>query len=187
MTKIQLISLIDNIPLNKNSARCAKKCFFIILVTAIKSRSTPEIRILPGKLRFTPLPKERYSDSLSGRWSNTNLPIEGADTLPLSYRRGPRPREMFVANGQASYDVMMCRWGVTEKTTIWQKGWSWPWLFTVTSCKAFLIRFWKEGQYKARTTRTLMFASLRSNVISFLCSKDFWLGRPKYLCLERKV
>ena len=67
MTKIQLISLIDNIPLNKNSARCAKKCFFIILVTAIKSRSTPEIRILPVKLRFTPLPKERYSDSLSGR------------------------------------------------------------------------------------------------------------------------
>jgi len=29
-----------------------------------------------------------------------------------------------------------------------------------------------------------MFASLRSNIISFLCSKDFWLGWRKYLCLE---
>jgi len=44
---------------------------FIILVTAIKGRPTPEIRLFPEQLRLTLLPKERYGDSLSGRWSNT--------------------------------------------------------------------------------------------------------------------
>jgi len=44
MARLQLMVLIENIPLNiKNSMRCAKKCFFIILVTAIRGRPTPEI------------------------------------------------------------------------------------------------------------------------------------------------
>jgi len=33
------------------------------------------------------------------------------------------------------------------------------------------------GQYKLRTIRPVMFASLRSNFIWVLCSRDFWLGR----------
>jgi len=51
------------------------------------------------------------------------------------------------------------------------------------------IRFSEEGQYKPRNTRTgsVMFVNLRSNVTSFLCSKDFWLGWQKWLCLVRKV
>jgi len=32
------------------------------------------------------------------------------------------------------------------------------------------------GQYKPQTTGPVMFARLRSKVISVLCSKDFWLG-----------
>ena len=48
-----------------------------------------------------------------------------------------------------------------------------PHLFTMISCSAFFTRFWKEKQYKPRTTAAVMFNSLGSNVISFLCSKDF--------------
>jgi len=58
----------------------------------------------------------------------------------------------------------------------------------VISCRAFFIRFVEEGQYKPQTTGALMFASLRSDVISFPCSKDFWLRWwLKWLCLARKV
>ena len=68
VTKLQLMALIENIPLNiKNSMRCAKKCFFILLVTAIRGRSIPERCFLPGQLRLTP--KELCGDSLSGRGS----------------------------------------------------------------------------------------------------------------------
>jgi len=44
-----------------------------------------------------------------------------------------------------------------------------------------------EGQYKPRTTGSVTFASLRSNVISLLCSKDFSLGWGNWLWLERKA
>jgi len=57
----------------------------------------------------------------------------------------------------------------------------------VISYRAFCIKFLVEGQYKPRTTGSVTFASLRSNVISLLCSKDFWLGWVKWLWLERKV
>jgi len=33
-----------------------------------------------------------------------------------------------------------------------------------------------EGQYKPRTTGSVTFASLRSNVIALLCSQDFNWG-----------
>jgi len=55
------------------------------------------------------------------------------------------------------------------------------------SCRAFCIRFLVEGQYKPRTTGSVTFASLRSNVISLFCSKDFLLGWGKWLLMERKV
>jgi len=54
MTKLQLMTLIENIPLNvKNSMRCVKKCFFIILATSISGMPTPEICYLPGQLKRT--------------------------------------------------------------------------------------------------------------------------------------
>jgi len=43
---------------------------FLILATAIGSSPKLEICFLPGRLRWTLLPKERYGDSLSGRRSN---------------------------------------------------------------------------------------------------------------------
>ena len=56
-----------------------------------------------------------------------------------------------------------------------------PWFHA----KPFLSDFERRGNtYQRRTTGALMFASLPSNVISFLCSKDFWLG---LLCLARKA
>jgi len=53
-------------------------------VTAIYDRSKPEICDLPGRLRWTLLPKERHGDSLSGRESNTQP--SNWEATPLSYR-----------------------------------------------------------------------------------------------------
>jgi len=89
---------------------CQEMLFFN-LATAISGMPTPEVCFLPGQLRWTLLPKERNSDSLSGCGS-PNLPIE-ADTLLLSYRR---PREIFVANAQVSGNVVMCSWGSNDRS-----------------------------------------------------------------------
>jgi len=62
--------------------RCAK-IFLIILATAISGMPTPKICFSPGQLKRTILPKKRYSDSLSGRGSNTQPTSWEADTLPL--------------------------------------------------------------------------------------------------------
>jgi len=141
--------------------------FFIILVTAISGMPALEICFLPGTLRRTILPKERYGDSLSVGESDTQ-PSSWKDPLPLSYRHSSK---IFVANPQVSGDVMMCSWGVTEEPTIRDKWLSYPWLFTVISCKAFFIKCWEEGQYKPRTTGALTFASVPSNVISFFVQR----------------
>jgi len=82
---------------------------------------------------------------------------------------------MFVAIAKVSGDIMMCRWGRCKGSNDRKKKASLdylPWFLAV-----FFIRFWVYGQYKLRTVRPVMFASLRSNVISALRSKDFWLGR----------
>jgi len=51
MTGLQLMAVIENIPLNiKNNMRCAKKCFCIILATAIEGMATPKLCFLPGSL-----------------------------------------------------------------------------------------------------------------------------------------
>jgi len=65
MTGLQLVAVIKNIPLNiKNSMRCAKKCFFfIILATAISGMPAPEICFLLGQFRLTILAKERHGES----------------------------------------------------------------------------------------------------------------------------
>jgi len=49
-------------------------------------------------------------------------------------------------------------------------------LVTVLLCRAFLSDFDWVKQYKPWTTEPVMFASLRLNVTSVLCSKEFWLG-----------
>ena len=79
---------------------------------------------------------------------------------------------------KVSGDVMMCCWGVAKELTIGGKGLSQPWSFALISSRALFIRYSKEGQYKPRNTSTgsAMFVKLRSNVISFRYSKDFWLG-----------
>ena len=41
--------------------------FFLFLETAVSGRPKPEICFLPGRLRWTLLPKERYGNSLSGQ------------------------------------------------------------------------------------------------------------------------
>jgi len=52
MYRLQLMALIENIPLNnKNGMRCANKFFFIILAAAISGMPTPDICFLPGQLR----------------------------------------------------------------------------------------------------------------------------------------
>ena len=60
---------------------------FLIFVTAIGGRLKPEVCFLPGRLRWTLLPKERYGNSLSGCGSTTQPSNWEADTLPLSYCR----------------------------------------------------------------------------------------------------
>jgi len=60
------------------------KAVYWFLVVAIGGRPKPEICFLLGQLGWMPLPKERYSNSLSGRGSNTQPFNWEADTLPLS-------------------------------------------------------------------------------------------------------
>jgi len=54
--------------------------FFTILMTAIGGRLKPELCFLLGQLRWTFLPKELYSNSLSGRGLNTQPFDWEADT-----------------------------------------------------------------------------------------------------------
>jgi len=84
MTRLQLAAVTENIPL-----------ILIISARAISGMSTFEISFVPGKWRWTFLPKERYGDTLSGRGSNIQPSNWEADTLPLHY---PRLSEIFVAN-----------------------------------------------------------------------------------------
>jgi len=58
--------------------------FNLVLVSAIGGRLKLEICFLPGRLGWTLLPKERYSDSLSCRWSNIQPSNWEADSLSLS-------------------------------------------------------------------------------------------------------
>jgi len=52
----------------------------VFLVTAIGGRPKPEMCFLPGRLRWTLLPKERYGNSLSGCGSNDQPSNWEADT-----------------------------------------------------------------------------------------------------------
>jgi len=56
-------------------------------MTAIGGRPKPELCFLLGQLRWTLLPKERYSNSLNGCGSHTQPSNWEVDILPLSYCR----------------------------------------------------------------------------------------------------
>jgi len=74
----------------------------MILATAISGMPTPEICFLPGQLRRTILPKQRYGDSPRFGESDTQPSSLEAGTLPLSYRRSS---EIFAAS---AYGVRLC-------------------------------------------------------------------------------
>jgi len=60
--------------------------------------------------------------------------------------------------------------GVVKDRMVEEKGLSWHWIFIYHDfMQGFLIKFWVYGQHKLRTIRPVMFASLRSNVISVQC------------------
>ena len=105
-------------------------------------------------------------------------------TLRLRWTGHRRLNELFVANAQVPGYVMMCSWGVAKEPTIGEQGLSYLWLFAMISWRAFFIRF-SEGKHKSRNTNSVMFCNLRSNVISFLYSKAFWLDGG--LCLAREL
>jgi len=54
---------------------------------AIGGRPKHEVCFLPGRLRWTLFPVDRYGNSFSGRGSNTQPSSWVAGTLPLSYWR----------------------------------------------------------------------------------------------------
>jgi len=56
-------------------------------------------------------------------------------------------------------------------------------LTTVIPCRAFMSRFWEEGQCKPQTNGPVWFASLRSIVISFV----FLFGWGKWLAWKKSV
>ena len=100
MTGLRLVAVIENIPLNiKNSMKCAKKWFFIILATEISGMPATEICFLPGQFRWTILPKEHQGESLGVCELFTQPSNWEAVTPPPSYRRRS---EIFVANAQVS-------------------------------------------------------------------------------------
>jgi len=79
--------------------------------TAINGRPKPEICFLPGRLKWTLLPEERYN-ALSSRGSNTQPSSWEANTLPLYYRR-PCETSKIV---QSEYNEIficcdLCSWG----------------------------------------------------------------------------
>jgi len=73
---VNVISPVMIFPLYANS-----RLFLLISVTAIGGRPKPELCFLPGRLRWTLTPKERYGNSLSGCGSNTQPSDWEADTL----------------------------------------------------------------------------------------------------------
>ena len=77
-------------------------------MTAIGCRPKPGICFLPGRLRWTFLPKD-YVDSLSGRGPNTQPSNWEADTLTLSYRR-PNVVEMRSSRSQSLISCTKSLW-----------------------------------------------------------------------------
>ena len=75
-----------------------------------------------------------------------------------------------------SGDVQIRRWGVAENRTIGEKKIRIALLDYRDFMQGFLYQILRGGAIKSRTNGPVMFASLQSNVISFLCSMDLLLG-----------
>ena len=97
ITGLQLMAVIENIPVNikKQNEMCQEMFFFIVLATAISGMPTLQICFLPGKFRLTILTREHHGESLSVCELDTQPSNWEADTLPLAYRR---PSEIFLVN-----------------------------------------------------------------------------------------
>ena len=85
--------------------------FFLLILVTANGRPKPELCFLPGRLRWTLLPKEHYSNSLSGCGSNTQPSNWEADTLPLNYCRA----------SMAQWQSKTCRryWIVSLTDLVW--------------------------------------------------------------------
>ena len=67
------------------SVRKGWSTFFLILMTAIGGSPWPEFLLLAGAAEVNALAKKRYSNSFSGRGSNSQPSNWWADTLPLTF------------------------------------------------------------------------------------------------------
>ena len=174
MTWLQLMAFIDNTPLNiKNSMRCAKKCSFIILATAISGMPTPEICFFPGQFRLTILPQEHHGESLRVCELNTQPSNWEADTTTgLSPpQRNLRRQCLGVSR---CYGVQLGRYWETKDTRKKIK-------LALTIYRDFIqncfIGFWKEEQYKPKTTGPLTFLVRgRVSSLSFVQRTFDWDG-----------
>jgi len=64
MTGLQLMAVIENIPLNVEKwHEMCQEMFFLLLPTANSGMPAPEICFLPGQFRLTILPKEHHGES----------------------------------------------------------------------------------------------------------------------------
>jgi len=71
-------------------------------------------------------------------------------------------------------DVTMCRWELAKFRAIGEKGLTQLWLALISS-RIFLSDFECVRKFYLRPIGPVIFANLRLNAISVLCSKDFWL------------
>jgi len=79
-----------------------QEIFFMVVATGLSGMPTPGICFIPGQLRWTLLPKERYGDSVSVGESVTQPSNSEVDTTIELYHS---PSEVFFANAQMSGDV----------------------------------------------------------------------------------
>ena len=137
---------------SKNSMRCAKKYFFIILVKAISGMLTPEICFLLGQLRLTIFPKEHHGESLS---------VCELDTKPYNWEEdtttGLSPPQRNLRRqclGVRCHDVHLGHYWKTKDT---RKRIKQALTIHRDFMQKFFIRFWEEEQYKPKTTGALTF------------------------------
>jgi len=110
---------------------------------------------------------------------------------PLTTRLSPPQRNLRrqCLGVRRCYDVQLGRYWETKDT---RKGIKLALIIYRDFMQNFSSDFERRGNiaWKNMTTENNWnpnVFSLRSNVISFLCAKDFWLRWLKWLCLARKV
>jgi len=155
----------------------------IVLATAISGTPMPEL-LLTGEVEANDLAQEALRCCNQCRWTgHTTFQLWGvhSTTELLPPQRNLRRQCLGL---RWCHDVLLGRYWETNDTRKRIKL-----VLTIYRdfMQNFLIRFWEEEQHKPRTTTALMFATPQSNIISFPCSKDFWLSWRKLLYLARQV